>query len=91
MTHTEFMKRINEITERGRAYAQAHAEEIRQAQLESEEKAAAKISAILENAKKAVKHSYHVYESYRTSISILAANSEQYETAMKDLAAILKV
>ena len=91
MTHTEFMKRINEITQRGIAYAEAHAEEIKQAKRDSEIRAAAKITAVLDNAADAVKHSYYVYENFKNSISALAANSEQYETAVRKLAAILEI
>lgn len=91
MTHTEFMKRINEITERGMAYALSHADEIKQEKAAAKTRAAAKIADVLSNAENAAKHSYNVYESFKNSVSTLAVDSEQYETAVKRLAAILEV
>lgn len=49
------------------------------------------ISQILLNAKTAAKHSLRTYESFRTQIADKATSPIQYETAVKQLAAILCV
>lgn len=91
MTHAEIMKKIKAITEKGIAYANAHADEIENRKSQAVADAETKITQILTNAKKAVKHSWRVYESFKAQISAAASNSEQYEIAITQLTRILSV
>lgn len=91
MTHTEIMEKIKAITEKGIAYANAHADEIESRKSQAIADAETKIAQILANAKKAVKHSWHVYESFKAQISAVASNSEQYEIAITQLTRILNI
>lgn len=91
MTHTEFMAKINAITERGIAYANAHAEEIAAEKAQKAADSETKISKILADAEKAAKRSWGVYESFKTQISAVASSSEQYEAAIIRLTRVLGI
>lgn len=91
MTHNDIMAKIREITERGIAYARAHADEIESRTAQDEAESESKIAAILTNAENAVKHSWSVYESFKSQISAAASSSNQYKTAIIKLTRILGV
>lgn len=91
MIHSEVIERIRTITARSRAYAIEHAEEIKQRQEENARNSENFIAEILLDAKNAVKHSWSIYEIFRSRISTAASNSEQYEIAIQRLASILEV
>lgn len=89
--HEEIMAKIKAITENGKAYAHAHADEIESRRQAAVEESETKISKILADAERAVKHSWNVYESFKAQISSVASNSAQYETAIIRLTRVLGV
>lgn len=91
MTHAQIMERIKAITDNGIAYARAHADEIEARRTHAAAESEARIAGILANAENAVKHSWQVFESFKSQISTAASGSEQYETAIVKLTRILGV
>ncbi len=91
MTRAEIMKRIYELTEQGKAYAKAHADEISASHDSDKKIAAERIEVIMNTAENAKKHSWNVYESFRSQIAALGVDSETYETAVIRLTRILNV
>ena len=91
MTNAEIRTRIAEITAKGIAYANAHANEIKQRTEHQTKESENKIESILTNARYAAKKSYSIYELFRQQIQSAASTNKQYETAVSKLAAILHV
>lgn len=91
MTHEQILAKIREITAQGIAYAEAHAEEIAASKAANKAMSEQKLAQILNEAKNAVKHSWAVYESFKSRISAVASSAEQYEASVIKLTKILGV
>ena len=90
MSREEISREIREICERAMAAAAERESEYKNDE-SSVEESNIKINQILLNAKTAPRKSLSVYEQFKSKISACAINSVQYETAMRNLTAILNV
>lgn len=84
MAHSEIVKRIHAITEKGKAYARTHANEIKVAQASCEE-----IDNIIASAACSRKKSWSIYESFKNKIANAANSAEEYDSAVCKLANVL--
>ena len=91
MTREEIYREIDRVCQKMMSYTAIHSENKDEIRAESIRQSDKLISMILNSAKSAVKRSYRVYESFRVQLANSATTSDQYTTAIRKLADILKV